>query len=170
MIHRRTWQGLGLCIIAVGLALAPLTAASAKKHKPAHNPSTATVCSDVKKEQRSSSSVGLSIEKAIASGNFTAAKQEMLNAYNTDLTNVEKADAVTKQAPANVQAAFRDLLGFVQQMKSAIQNAKSEQQLVASFENVGKNPTLATDGTTIQNWFTSKCGGSAGTSTTSSVP
>jgi type VI protein secretion system component VasF len=154
----------------VGLALVPLTAASGRQHQPSHSPSTATVCADVKKEQQSSSSVGLSIERAIQSGNFTAAKREMLNAYTTDLNNVQRAYGVTKQAPANVQAAFRDLLGFVQQIKTAIQNANSEQQLVASFEYVGKDPTLATDGTTIQNWFASKCGGSAGTTTTSSVP
>jgi hypothetical protein len=156
--------------MALGLALAPLTAASAKKHQPPHNPSTATVCADVKKEQQSSSSVGLSDEKAIESGNFTAAKQEMLNAYETDLTNVERAYGVVKQAPADVQAAFRDLLGFDQQLKTAIQNANSEQQLVASFENVGKNPTLATDGTTIQNWYASRCGGPVSTTTTTSVP
>jgi hypothetical protein len=170
LTHRRTRQGIGVCIIAVGLAFAPLTIASAKKHQPSHNPSTATVCADVKKEQQSSSSVGLSIERAIETGNFTAGKQEMLDAYKTDLTNVQKADGVMKQAPANVQAAFSDLLGFVHQIKTAIQNANSEQQLVASFENVGKSPTLATDGTTIQNWFASKCGGSVGTATTSSVP
>ena len=171
MSYRRTWQGIGVCVVGVALALAPLTAASGEKHRPSHNnSSTATMCADVRKEQQSSSSVGLSIEKAIESGKFAAAKQEMLNAYNTDLTNVQKAYGVMKHAPANVQAAFTDLLGFVQQIKLAIQNANSEQQLVASFENVGKNPMLATDGTTIQNWFASKCGGSVGTSTTSSVP
>jgi hypothetical protein len=144
-----------------------LTTASAKKHQPPHNPSTATVCAAVKKEQQSSSSVGLSIEKAIASGNFEAAKREMLNAYDTDLANVQKAQDVLESAPADVQAAFKDLIGFARQIRTDIQDADSEQQLVASFESVGENPKLATDGTTIQNWITSKCGG-AGVTTTSS--
>jgi hypothetical protein len=163
----RTWQGIGICIIGAGLALAPLTAAGAsKKH---HNPSPSAVCTDVKSEQQSSSSVGLSIERAIQSGNFATAKQAMLRAYNADLNNVRKAYGVIKTAPANVQAAFKDILTFAQQIKTAIQNANSEQQLLVSFESLDKNPKLATDGTTIANWFVSNCGGSAAT-TTSSIP
>jgi hypothetical protein len=76
---------------------------------------------------------------------------------------------VIKQAPANVQAAFKDLLAFVQQIKTDIQNANNEQELITSFENLGKNTKLATDGTTIANWVASKCG-TAGTTTTSSLP
>jgi hypothetical protein len=169
--HRRARQGIAVCIIGSALALAPLTAASAKKHSPArHGPSTATVCTDVRSEQRSSALVGLSVERALDSRNFTAAKQAMLGAYDTDLSNVAKANAVIAQAPANVQAAFRDLLGFVQQIKADIQNAHGEQQLLASFETLSQNPKVATDSTTISNWFSSKCGGSISTTTSSGHP
>jgi hypothetical protein len=167
--HRRARQGIAVGVMGAGLALAPLTAASATKHSPPHhNPSTSTVCGDVRAEQQSSSSVGLSIERALESGNFAAAKQAMLSAYNLDLSNVAKANGVIKQAPANVQTAFKDLLGFVKQVKADIQSANSEQQLLASFETLGKDPKLATDGTTISSWFSSKCGGSVTTTTTSS--
>ncbi len=170
MRHHRVWQGIGIGFIGAGLALAPLTAASAKSHSSHHNPSTSAVCADVKAEQKSSSSVGLSIERAIASGNFATAKQAMLNAYNGDLDNVQKALAVIKQAPPNVQNAFKNLLTFVKQIKSDIQNANSEQQLITSFETLGKNTQLATDGTTIANWVASKCGGPLVTTTTASTP
>jgi hypothetical protein len=171
--HRRIGQGITVCVIGAGLALTPLAAASAssKNHKPSRNHSTptSTVCKDVKAEQSSQSSVGLSIEKAIASGNFATAKQAMLNAYDGDLNNVQKALGVLKQAPANVQAAFKNLLTYVQQIKSDIQNANSEQQLVTSFETLGKDTRLETDGTTIANWVASKCGGSVVTTTTGSL-
>jgi hypothetical protein len=168
--HRRTCQGLGVCLAGAGLALAPLTAAAASRHHPSnHTPSTATVCADVKKEQESSTSVGLAIERALQSGNFGTAKQEMLSAYDTDLGNVQKAYGVIKQSPPNVQAAFKDLLTFVQQIRADIQNANNEQELVTSFESLGKNTGLATDGTTIANWVASKCG-TAVTTTTSSLP
>jgi hypothetical protein len=168
--HRRTRHGIGICIAGTGLALAPLSAASADKHPPAHNASPAAVCAAAKKEQQSSSSVGLSIEKAIASGDFAAARREMLNAYNTDLANVQKVQGFLKSAPADVQAAFKDLVGFVRQIRTDIQEADSEQQLVVSFESMGDNPKLATDGTTIQTWFASKCGGAGATPTSSSSP
>jgi hypothetical protein len=153
--------------MGASLALTPLAAASAKTH---HHPSSSTMCADVKAEEQSTSSVGLSIERAIASGNFATAKQAMLSAYNNDLNNVQKAMTVIKQAPANVQAAFRNLLTFVQQIRSDIQNANSEQQLIASFETLGKNTQLGTDGTTIAKWVASKCGGSLVTTTTASTP
>ena len=42
------------------------------------------MCQDVKNEQTGSSSVGSSLGKAMASGNFAAAKQALFSAYNTD--------------------------------------------------------------------------------------
>jgi ABC-type transport system involved in cytochrome c biogenesis permease component len=128
------------------------------------------MCLDVKTEQSSSSSTGTAIEKAMTSGNFAAAKQAMLSAYNADLANVNKALAVIKTAPANVQAAFKALLSYETQFRNDIQSAQSEQALLASFETLGKNTSLVTDGTTIANWYTSVCGGTPITATTVSVP
>jgi hypothetical protein len=173
----------GACTGALGLALAmaPMTAASAKSpHKPKHhsgktkgsNPNSA-MCQDVKSEQSSSSSVGVAIEKAMTSGNFASAKQAMLAAYSTDLADVNKALGVIKSAPPNVQAAFKALLGVETQFRTDIQNATSLQGLATSFESLGTNPKLVTDGTTISNWYTSVCGGTpitATTETTVSIP
>ena len=69
-------------------------------------------------------------------------------------------------APANAQAAFKDLLSYVQQIKTAIQNASSEQDLITSFETLGKNTQLQADGLTIANWYTSVCGGTLATTST----
>jgi hypothetical protein len=173
--QRSKWVGICTGVLGVMLALVPLTAASAANHKSKHpttkgsNPNSA-MCKDVKTEQTGSSSTGLAIEKAMTSGNFASARQAMLNAYNADLANVNKALAVIKAAPPNVQAAFKALLSYEKQFRNDIQNASSLQGLVASFATLGKNPQLVTDGTTIANWYTSVCGGTPLTTTSVSVP
>ncbi len=170
--HSRLWQGICVGMVGVALTLAPMSAASAhKKHHSSHvngsNP-TAAMCRTVQSEQTGSSSVGSSLGKAMASGNFAAAKQALLNAFNTDQANVQKALAVIHTAPANVQTAFKNLLSYVQKVKSDIQNASSEQDLISSFETLGKNTQLQTDGLTIANWYTSVCGGTLATTSTTS--
>ncbi len=177
MRQRSKWIGICSGVLGLTLALAPLTAASAKSHNSKNhssnvkgsNPGSA-MCVDVKNEQSSTSSTGSAIEKAMTSGNFAAAKQAMLSAYDADLANVNKALAVIKTAPANVQSAFKALLTFETQFRNDIQNASSEQALIASFATLGKNTSLVTDGTTIANWYTSVCGGTPITSTTVSIP
>ncbi|MGA2472128.1 MAG: hypothetical protein ABSG39_01360 [Acidimicrobiales bacterium] len=177
MNQRRWWQGICIGLVGVALTLAPMTAASAHGKSKHHSSSStkgsapnSAMCQKVKTEQTGSSSVGVAIEKAMESGNFAAAKQAMLSAYSTDAANVQKALAVIKTAPSNVQSAFKNLLTFVQQIKTDIQNASSLQGLITSFESLGKNQQLVTDGTTIANWYTGVCGGSLITATTTSLP
>jgi hypothetical protein len=173
--QRSKWVGVCTGALGVMLALTPLTAASASIQK-AHSSSTkgsnpnSAMCKDVKSEQTGSSSTGLAIEKAMTSGNFAQAKQAILKAYNTDLGQVQKALGVIKTAPSNVQSAFKNLLSYVKQFRTDIQNASSLQGLVASFATLGKNTQIATDGTTIANWYTSVCGGTLVTTTTVSIP
>jgi hypothetical protein len=50
-----------------------------------------------------------------------------------------------------------------------IQKANREQQLIASFKAIGKNPKSATAGTMITSWSSSKCGGSVGSTSSSSI-
>ena len=182
MRHRRAWLGFCVGVMGVALTLAPMSAASAHgKQKPKHHPSHqsnskgsnpgSSMCQDIKNEESGNSQVGLDVEKAIESGNFATAKQALLNSYNADLGNVNKALSAIKSAPSNVQAAFKNLLSYVQQVKTDIQNASSLQGLITSFESLGQNTKIVTDGTTISNWATSVCGSSIlPTTTTSSLP
>jgi hypothetical protein len=152
------------------LCLAPLgvEAASAHTHGTStkgSNPNSA-MCRDVRNEQSGSTSVGSALEKALTSGNFAQAKQAMLNAYNTDQGSVQKALAVIRSAPGNVQAAFKNLLSYVKQIRTEIQNATSLQGLIASLSTLGKNTQLENDGVTIANWYTSVCGGTTVTTPT----
>ena len=176
MKHRTRWQGVGVAVFGLTLALAPMSVAGASHGHRNHSSGTtkgsapnSAMCKDVKNEQSASSSVGSSISKAIESGNFATAKQAMLAAYDQDTSNVQKALSVIHSAPANVQAAFRNLLSFVQQLKNDIQNASSEQGLITSFEGLGKNPQLQTDGVTIADWYTSVCGGTVATTSTTGL-
>ncbi len=178
MTHRSTWLGICIGVLGLAMTLIPVSAASAKSHGhhsttvKGSNPNSA-MCKDVKTEQTSSTSVGTSFEKSLSSGNFAQAKQSLLNAYNGDLSNVQKALAVIKTAPANVQSAFKNLLTYVQQIKNDIQNASSLEGLVTSFSSLGKNTQLISDGTTISNWYASVCGGplvTGTTATTGSIP
>ena len=188
MRHRRAWLGFCVGVVGVALTLVPMSAASAhSKPKPKHhashhsnskgssnsegsNPSS-SMCQDIKNEESGNSQVGQDVEKAIASGNFATAKQALLNSYSADVANVDKALSVISSAPSNVQAAFKNLLTYVQQIKTDIENASSLQGLISSFETLGQNTQIAADGTTISTWATSVCGSSIlPTTTTSSLP
>jgi hypothetical protein len=182
MRHRRTWLGLCIGVMGVALTLTPMSAASAhSNHKSKHhttkhsnskgsNPGS-SMCQDIKSEENGNAQVGLNVEKAIESGNFATAKQALLNSYGADVSSVNKALSVIKSAPSNVQTAFKNLLSYVQQIKTDIENASSLQGLIASFETLGQNTQIATDGTTISTWATSVCGSSIlPTTTTSSLP
>jgi hypothetical protein len=106
----------------------------------------------------------------MAGGNFAAGKQALLKAFNTDLGQVQKALAALKSAPPKVQAAFKDLLSYVKQFRTAIQNANSVTGLISAFGSLGQNPKLQTDSTTIANWYASVCGGTLVTPSTVASP
>jgi hypothetical protein len=166
--QRSRWVGICAGVLGLSLALAPLTAASAKSTKTKGSAPNSAMCKTVKTEQNGSTAASSAIEKAMTSGNFAAAKQAMLNSFNVDFNQVQKALNVVKTAPPKVQAAFKDLLSYVKQLRTAIQNSTSVTTLLASFETLAKNPKLETDGTTISNWYTGVCGGTL-TTTPSTV-
>lgn len=168
MNRRRSWIGVGAGVLGLTLALAPLTAtaASAANHKVKGSNPNSAMCKTVKNEQTDTSGVSSAIEKAMTSGNFAQAKAAMLKAYDTDAGNVQKALAVVKTAPPKVQKSFKDLLSFVKQVRTDIQNASSLQGLVTSFSTLGSNQKLETDGATIANWYAGVCGGTLVTPTT----
>jgi hypothetical protein len=172
MHHRRAWQGLGIGIIGLALALAPMSLASAHStKKPKHHTTTASkgsggsspgssICVDIKSEENSSSSTGTNIAKAIEGGNFASAKQALLASFNTENSDVQKALSALSSAPSNVQTAFKGILAYVGQLKSAIENATSLQGLTTAFEGLGHSTQLESDSTTIDNWARGLCGSS----------
>jgi len=168
MRRRSRLVGIGAAVLGLTLALAPLTAASAKSTKTKGSAPNSAMCKTVKSEQSGSTAASSSIEKAMTSGNYAAAKQALLKSFNLDFNQVQKALSVVKTAPPKVQSAFKDLLSYVKQLRTAIANSNSVTSLLASFETLAKNPKLETDSTTIGNWYASVCGGTL-TTTPSTV-
>ena len=82
----------------------------------------------------------------------------MLNAYNADLANVNKALGVLKSRRPTYRPPSRTF-SVRDDFRNDIQNASSEQALIGSFATLGKDTQCVTDGTTIANWYTSVCGG-----------
>jgi hypothetical protein len=135
------------------MALAPLTAAGAT--------SKSATCRAVTTEEKGANTVGLSLERAVASGNFAASKTAMLQAYGTDQRNVIKALAAAKSAPPQVRSAFENLLSFVRQVRHDIASSKTLPALESSFERLAKNPKLVSDGAVIEHWAASVCAASS---------
>jgi hypothetical protein len=176
MRQRRALQGIGVAIIGVALACAPMTMASASGHKAKHppkhhatvkkgqNPGSA-LCTSLKSEQSSSTKLGEAVEAAFESGDFATAKKDMINALNLGLKEVAPALQALRSAPSNVQTAMRALFKFEGNLKSAIENSTSMTALESSFESLGKNPQLQANSTTVTNYITAQCGSLVTTTT-----
>jgi hypothetical protein len=185
VLNRRILQSIGVAVIGLAVACAPMTIASAHKAKhpkPKHHASkttakkggsnpTSSICLAVNSAQSSSSNLGVAMEKIFtsgAAGDFGTAKQEMISAMNTALKAEGPALSDLRSAPANVQTAMKGLFTFESNLKTAISNASSITQLATSLESLGQNPQLKTDSLTVANYVTSLCG--ASTTTTVSIP
>jgi hypothetical protein len=183
MGKRRQLLGVSVAILSFALACAPMAVASAsnnnhgQKAKNHHHTSkpkpkaktaskgsdpTNTICLDVKNSESSSSTLGPAIEKAIAggaTGSFASLRQELLTELNVPLKSEGAALAALKSAPANVQAAMKNLISFDSTFRSAIANSTSLAQLEGSFASIAAGaPALQADATTLTNYVTSLCG------------
>jgi hypothetical protein len=173
--------------LGIALACAPMAVASAhgKKHhpKPKHhaaktvaksglNPGS-KLCTEAYSGESNSGAVGSSIEKAMVaaetSGNFDAAKQQMIAAVNASLKDAGPAEAALSSAPANVQAAMKGLFAYVKSWETAINNSSSFTQFATSMESLIQNSGVAADAKTLGTYLTVQCG-PAPTTTTVSVP
>jgi hypothetical protein len=175
MMLRRTAQGLGVVVAGLALALAPLSAASATSHKAKHHKTThhskkkstktkeaskpsSSACSFLD-DQNGGAKLAATMEQAIASGNFASAKQTLLTLFDTIGKDGSAAENVMRSAPANVQTAFKTMINLDSQIKTALQNSTSFQQMEQSFATIGQNPTLQSATTTVGNYADSLCGG-----------
>lgn len=158
MRRGRRWAGgcVGLTAAITLIGLGSTSAAASSK---------TAACHAISAEEHSADSVDLSLDRAVASRNFSASKQGLLRSYGTDESNVTKALSAAKAAPRSVRSALGDLRSFVRQVRQVIERSTGFQGLVTSFQRLAENPKLVTDGVIIDEWFASACGGS--TTTTS---
>ena len=130
MKQRGWWQRICIGMMGRALTLAPLRrgvrGTGEARTTPVPAPKDRTPAAQCARRSRPSRTgrarSGLAIEKAMTSGISAAAKQAILNAYNTDAGNVQKALAVIKTAAFNVRAAFKNL----PELRAADQDRHSE--------------------------------------------
>ena len=170
MAKRGAIQGIGVGVLGLALALAPLGAASAKTkhHKKGHTTTTvakkkgsnpnSTLCKDLKSEQSQSAKLGSTIASALESGNYASAKQEMVTSINAGLKEASPALAALRSAPGSVKTAMKGLITFDNQFKSAIESSTSLSTLASAFAALGQNPHLRTYSSTVSNYITAQCG------------
>jgi hypothetical protein len=161
--------------LAIALALAPASLASAKshhstKHKTHKTHKTTTkpaaqglvpggsVCTFLD-DQAGSSHIASAMEAAIQSGNFASAQSTLLNLFSLIAKDAPAAEAALQSAPANVQAAFKTMISFDAQFKTAIANATSFAGLGTALASLGENPSLRSASETVGTYATAKCGG-----------
>jgi len=180
MRQRRAMQGFSVVIIGLALAVAPMAAASASSHKAKHHKTTksshkstkkgsnpgSSLCTSLKTEQSSTSKLGQAVSQAFESGNFTAAKQGMLNALALGLKEEAPAVAALRSAPANVQSAMKGLFKFEGSLKTAIENSTSLTTMESAFTTLGASPQLKANSATVTAYITAQCGSLVTTPTT----
>ncbi len=158
MILRRAKSTIGMLVLGLALAATPVAIgpASATTH---HTTGIAAGgCTAVSKEQTKASGLAGTLEKAFASGNFSAIKAAILGEFSTLGVDVSKAEAYLHAAPANVKAAFSTIAKAYSGLKSQIQATTSLAQLETVFVSLGKNTKLVAAGKVLDNYFGARCG------------
>lgn len=162
-MKRRAASGIGVLVLGLTLALAPVVASPVSAAKPKHHHKTtstpkAGTCTALSGEQAQASKLSASLGKAFASGNFATIKQAVVAELTQVDQSLAKAKGALGSAPANVQAAFTTIANAFNQLKTQIQNSTSLPGLEAAFTSLGSNPKLTNASKVLASYFGSKCG------------
>jgi hypothetical protein len=166
---KRAVSGIGVLLLGLALAMAPVVASPAsaktKHHKVVKHkvvvPTTLSGkdCTAFSGEQTQSTGLATKLEQAFATGNFATIKTAMLAEFTTEGQDVSKVEALLSGAPANVRAAFGTIAAAFNTLKTDIQNATSLTQLEGSLTTLGSNTQLESAGKVLASYFDSKCPG-----------
>jgi hypothetical protein len=160
-----------ILVLGIAVALAPVSVASAShshhstKHKTHKTTQTTkaglvpggSVCTFLD-NQGGSAKISSAIGSAVQSGNFASAQQTLLKLFSEIAKDAPAAEAALRSAPGNVQAAFKAMISYDAQFKTAIASATSFAGLGMALASLGNNPTLKSASTTVGQYATAKCG------------
>ena len=162
----RARSSVGVLVVGLGLALAPVvsspaTATTKHKAKVIHHtaaPKTGGTCTALNGEQTQSSKLATTLEQAFASGKFATIKTAVLASFTHLGTDVAAEKKLLGSAPANVKTAFGQVASVFNQLKSQIAASTSLTQLEAAFTTLGTNPQLTSASKILSAYYGSKCG------------
>jgi hypothetical protein len=152
LLHRPTTRALAIVAAGIGLALAPVSVASAK------STSHHSACANLKTEEQQSSATGAKVSQALETEQYSKAKVALIKAYNADIENDKAAIALLNKAPNNVKSAFNGVIGFAKEVKEDIVKSATKTQLESELGTLGDNAQLQFESTVISNWVTKTCG------------
>jgi len=155
---RRSRVLLRICALGLGasIALAPLTAASAKS-KPTGVNRGSNFCQLLISEGSVGQKYATTIESAFSSGNVAKAKAAILAEFNFGTQYISQALAAGK-IPAPIQSALRYFLTVYQQRKTAVGKATSLTALEAALTALTRLPKFTSESQTISSYVATQCG------------
>jgi hypothetical protein len=154
MSWRRAGSSIGVVVVGIAMALAPVIASpagAASKLKPGS-------CTSLGTKQAQSSRLATSLGQAFASGNFAVIKADELSAFSKLGSTLTAEKSLLGSAPANVKAALATIGKAFSQLKTQIAASTNLAQLEAAFTSLGTNPKLTSASKVLANYYRSSCG------------
>jgi len=150
---------LRVCALGLGvaLALAPLTAASAKTKAPTGINRGSSFCKLLISQQSVSQKYATQIESAFSSGNLAKAEKAVVAEFNYGTKYVDQALAAGN-VPARVQAALRYFVRLYAQEKANILSATSLSGIETVLTSLTKTPKFASESSTVSAFVANQCG------------
>ena len=124
---------------------------------PGTNPGSA-LCLQIAAEKTQVSQLSSTLGTAFASQDLATVKSTLKTYFAAVAQVMGQVEASMSSAPANVQAALVTVNGFFTQLQSAVDGAKSMQELQTSITSIGNTKQMAAAGKVLAAYTTSQCG------------
>lgn len=124
---------------------------------PGANPGSA-LCLQIAAEKAKVSQLSTTLGTAFASQDLATVKSTLKTYFAAVAQVMGEVESSMSSAPANVQAALVTVNGFFTQLQSAVDSAKSMQELQTSITGIGNTKQMAAASKTLAAYTTSQCG------------
>jgi len=156
---RRSRVLLRVCALGLGaaVALAPITAASAKTKAPTGINRNSSFCKLLISQQSASQKYETKIESAFSSGNLAKSKSAVVAEFNYGTKSLAGALAAGK-VPAPIEAALKYFLKLYAQEKTQINSATSLTGIETALTSLTKVPKFSSESKTVSSYVATQCG------------
>lgn len=136
---------------------APPASTAPASNEPGSNPGSA-LCVQIAAEKTKVSQLSSTLGTAFASQDLATVKSTLKTYFAAVAQVMGQVEASMSSAPANVQAALVTVNGFFTQLQSAVDSAKSMQELQTSITSIGNTKQMAAASKTLAAYTTAQCG------------